>query len=191
VSDLTRREDRSPIPGWKIDSSGLVASTRWHYSWPIAWAFAAIWNLGLPHLVLSQKQSPPDSFVWIGDVAAIVFAILAVRAFFTRTVIRFTARELRVENALAPWQRYRVDLAEIKAFQVIQDPNQGHAYVGVEVAAGAVQPLPIDWQPLYLSFNGSKKRVFIAPLSSASWMATALTDMLTKARLLGHDTYRS
>ncbi len=168
-----------------------MASTRWHYSWSIAWGFGAIWNLALPHLVLSKHQAPPDSFVWFGEVAAIVFAILAVRAFLARTIIRFTARELCVENALGPWQRYRVDLAEIKAFQVIEHDAQGYANVGVEVSSGVVQLLPIDWQPLAISFNGSNKRLFVAPLSNASWMATTLTEMLAKARLLGHDTYRS
>jgi hypothetical protein len=190
VSDLAKHEDRSPIPGWKIDSTGLVASTRWHYSWPIAYAFAAIWNLGLPHLELSMHNRPPN-FVLIGEIGAFVFAVLAARAFLARTIIRFTARELFVENALAPWQRYRVDLAEIKAFQVIQNEAEGYAYVGVEVASGVVQRLPIDWQPLYLKWNGSNKRAFVAPLSSASWMATALTEMLVQARALGHDTYRS
>jgi hypothetical protein len=191
VSDLAKHEDRSPIPGWKIDSSGLVASTRWHYSWPIAYVFAVIWNLVLPRSHLLMAKVGPDYLESIGDVAAFVFLALAARAFLSRTIIRFTASEMCVENALAPWERYRVDLAEIKAFQVIQNEAQGYANVGVQLPSGVVRLLPIDWQPLSMSFNGSNKRVFVAPLSDASWMADALTDMLAKARLLGHDPYRS
>ena len=183
-------ENQSPIPGWNIDSSGLVATTRWHYSWPIAYAFGVVWNLGLPRLSLSTKTTPLY-VVLIGELAALFFATLALRAFFARTTIRFSAKELTVKNPMAPWQHYRIDLAEIKGFQVIQHEAQGHTDVGVVLLSGVVQPLPIDWQPLTLSWNHSRKRIYVAPLSNAVWMVVALTDMLAKARLLGHDTYRS
>ena len=96
---------QSPIPGWTIDDTRLVASMRWHRSWLVAYVLAAVWNVGLPRLgVMSTKPLPPH-FLVIGDIAAVAFAVLALRAFLARTVIRFTARELRIENPFAPWRK--------------------------------------------------------------------------------------
>jgi hypothetical protein len=191
VNELAPREDRSPIPGWELDSSGLVAKTRWHYSWAIFYVVAMIWNLVLPQLEIAKHKGSVDVFGVIGRIAAVAFALLAVRALVARTIIRFTAREMVVENRLEPWARYRVDLAEIKAFQVAEHATKKYASVGVELVSGAVVTLPIDWQPLDIVRTGSPARLWVAPVGDASWLASALTEMLANARLLGHDTYRS
>ena len=168
-----------------------MAETRWHYSWPIAYAFGVIREFGFASACRLRRK---------GHAAAIRFDRRDCRALFcdpriacvlARTTIRFSAKVgSHGRNHLVPWQRYRVDLAEIKGFQAMHHEAQGHTDVGVELVSGVVQPLPIDWQPPAV-VESPRKRIFVAPVSNAAWMANALTELLEAARLLGHDTYRS
>ncbi|MEO8878207.1 MAG: hypothetical protein ABI461_21620, partial [Polyangiaceae bacterium] len=100
----------SPIPGWKIDSSKLAASMKWHPSWLVFFVFAACWNLVMLRVWAASGKPMVPIFAIASDVAAAAFALLAVRAALARTIVRFDARELTVLAPLAPWNNTRIDL---------------------------------------------------------------------------------
>ncbi|MEO7111500.1 MAG: hypothetical protein ABI183_13760, partial [Polyangiaceae bacterium] len=118
------------------------------------------------------------------------FGVLAVRALVSRTTMRFDARTFVIETPLAFWQRREIPLDDIDGFVACTQASQVTDVV-VKLKNLPDAELPIDWQPLAVTVRGSKKRLFVAPAEDASWLARELGEMLTAARQLGHDTYRS
>lgn len=175
----------SPLPGWRIDDAKLVASIRWHRSWPVFYAFAVLWNLGLPLVVKA-----PQSFEIIGYLAAVLFGVMALRALASRTTMRFDARAFVVETPLAFWQRSEFPLDDIAGFEARTLPTNVTS-VFVRLKSAPESELPIDWQPLAVSMRGSNKQLFVASAEDAQWLARELGEMLATARQLGHDSYRT
>lgn len=174
------------MPGWRSDDTKLVASIRWHRSFPIFYFFAVAWNLGLPLVV---PGSPP-MFKIIGYLAAVAFAVLGVRSLASRTTMRFDARAFVVETPLAFWQRTEILIADIERFETITRSTTATELVA-RLKNSATIDLPIDWQPLPVVIRGIKTEHIVAKREAAQWLGTMLNEMLSAARLLGHDTYRS
>ena len=176
---------------WKQDGP-LTARLRPRIGRCYFCIFGAIWNfaLGPGHVlrwVVPMRPSP--ALDQVGLAAGVLFLLLAAREVALVTRVGFESGKLVVHAPLAPWAGLEIPQIEIKSFEV-EDGEDGTHRVVVRTHAGADRKVPLNFETMLLRGNWSKKVLFAAPVTYASFVATRLTEMLDAAKRSGHDTYR-
>jgi hypothetical protein len=81
--------------------------------------------------------------------------------------------------------------ALIEGFEVGADSDGTH-HVALRSPAGAARrlPLPLETVAVRIRGFGGTKRLFVTPVSHATFIAARIGEMLEAARRMGHDTHR-
>jgi hypothetical protein len=133
---------------------------------------------------------PSPALDQVGLVAGLFFLLLAAREVALVTRVGFDSGKLVVRASLAPWAGFEIPQIEIKGFEVVEN-DDGTYRVVMRTHAGADRKVPLNFETMLLRGNWSKRVLFAAPVTYASFVATRLTEMLDAAKRSGHDTYRA
>jgi hypothetical protein len=157
------------------------------------WLLAAAWNFALGPLGLVGKRAPrPIALDVVGLVAGIAFLALAVRELLLVVRVGCDSGYLEVRGgSMAPWLQFRVPIVDVVEVVVRPDAERAVHELWLNMRAGPPQKLPLNLEGLPLSFKGSRKQLFAAPPSHASFVASRVASMLERARHAGHETFRT
>lgn len=141
-------------------------------------AFAALWNLSF---AIGFHARTSAAFTIVGAVAAVVFALFAVRSFTSRTIARFEESGrfvVRERSTLFTHEAF-----DIRGFAVEETKDGSHGVVLTTVGSGARLPVPLPLDGFHIGMRGAERPFFgLTPRSWAAHIAEQLNEALDRAR---------
>jgi hypothetical protein len=173
----------------------LRAEVRRPWSDPAQLAFAALWNLLLPllvqkgHATLLERYQAHDLFLIVGNVGALVFALLFVRSLMNRTVLTFSGGRFTCSRGPMPLRaRVSHPLSDIDRFEAWArdgSPKNGHRFALVTKGGPSIE-LPLSMDGIIWKSRGGNQGYFgAAPVSHVDHVLGWLPQSLDEARRSG------